>query len=46
LSAQDPPTLVLLSKPEFDPQNLVSRYLSTNKYQLVESFPAFTAWRR
>jgi|ERR1700730_1169981 len=46
LSAQAPPTLVLLSKPEFDAQNVVSNYLSVNRYQLVESFPAFTAWRR
>jgi hypothetical protein len=45
LLAQDPPTLVLLSKPEFDPQNIVSKYLSVYKYQLVETFPAFTAWR-
>jgi hypothetical protein len=46
LSGQDPPTLVLLSKPDFDPQKVVSQYLSSNKYRLVESFPAFTAWRR
>jgi hypothetical protein len=47
LSAQAPPTLVLLSKPDtWDRQNVVSKYLSTNEYHLVESFPAFTAWRR
>jgi hypothetical protein len=47
LSAQEPPTLVLLSKPEtYDKQNAVTDYLSVNKYHLVESFPAFTAWRR
>jgi hypothetical protein len=47
LSGQPRPTLVLLSKPEtFDPTNLVSNYLADNKYQLVEAFPAFTAWRR
>jgi hypothetical protein len=46
LSGQNPPTLVLLSKPDFDPQKVVSQYLSHNKYRLVESFPAFTAWRR
>ncbi len=46
LSAQEPPTLVLISKPEHDPQNVVSKYLSVNKYQIVESFPAFTAWKR
>src|SRR5262252_1761359 len=46
LSAQAPPTLVLLSKPEtYDKQNVVSNYLAANKYRLVESFPAFTAWR-
>jgi hypothetical protein len=47
LSAQPPPTLVVLSRPEsFDRQSLVRNYLSTNKYHLVETFPAFTAWRR
>jgi hypothetical protein len=46
LSAQEPPTLVLLSKSQYDPQNVVNKYLSVNKYQLVESFPAFTAWKR
>jgi hypothetical protein len=47
LSAQPPPTLVLLSRPEsFDRQNLVRNYLSTNEYHLAEVFPAFTAWRR
>jgi hypothetical protein len=46
LSAQAPPTLVLFSKPEYDPQNIVNNYLSVNKYQVVESFPAFSAWRR
>ena len=47
LSAQAPPTLVLLSRPEtYDQQNAVSNYLSANKYHVVESFPAFTAWRR
>jgi hypothetical protein len=46
LSAQDPPTLVLFSKPDiYDPQNVVNSYLYVNKYQLVETFPAFTAWR-
>jgi len=47
LSAQAPPTLVLLSRADtYDRQNVVSNYLSANKYHLVESFPAFTAWRR
>jgi hypothetical protein len=47
LSAQEPPTLVLLSRPEsYDKQNVVSNYLSVNRYRLVESFPAFTAWRQ
>jgi hypothetical protein len=47
LSSQEPPTLVLLSRPEtFDKKNVVTDYLSINKYRLVESFPAFTAWRR
>jgi hypothetical protein len=47
LSTQDPPTLVVLSKPDtYDRQDVVSNYLSVNKYHLVESFPAFTAWRR
>jgi hypothetical protein len=47
LSAQVPPTLVLLSRPDtYDRQNVVSNYLSANKYHLVESFQAFTAWRR
>jgi hypothetical protein len=46
LSAQDPPTLVLFSKPDiYDSQNVVNNYLSVNKYQVVETFPAFTAWR-
>ena len=46
LSAQAPPTHVLLSKPDaWDRENLVSNYLSNNKYHLVETFPAFTAWR-
>jgi hypothetical protein len=36
LSAQDPPTLVLLSKPEFDPQNLVSRYLSRTYLKIAD----------
>jgi hypothetical protein len=30
LSAQEPPALVLLSKPEYDPQNVVSSYLSVS----------------
>jgi len=47
LSAQSPPTLVLISKPDtYDRQNLITDYLSANKYHLVESFPAFTAWRQ
>jgi hypothetical protein len=47
LSDQEPPTLVLLSKPDtYDQQNVVSNYLSVNQYHLAESFPAFTAWRR
>jgi hypothetical protein len=47
LSAQTPPTLVLCSRPDtYDRQNLISNYLSANKYHLVESFPAFTAWRQ
>src|SRR5262249_37420544 len=47
VSAQEPPTLVLLSKPDsYDQQNAVSNYLAINRYNLVESFPAFTAWRR
>jgi hypothetical protein len=47
LSAQESPTLVLLSRPEsYDRQNVVSNYLSFHKYRLVESFPAFSAWRR
>jgi hypothetical protein len=47
LSAQPPPALVLLSRPEsFDRQNFVRNYLSTNRYHLAEAFPAFTAWRR
>ena len=46
-STQEPPTLVLLSRPDtYDRQNLVSNYLLANKYRLVETFPAFTAWRR
>jgi hypothetical protein len=47
LSEQKPPTLVLLSRPEtYDQQNAVSNYLSVNRYHTVETFPAFTAWRR
>jgi len=47
LSTEVPPTLVLLSRPDtYDRQNVVKDYLSTNKYHLFESFPAFTAWRR
>jgi hypothetical protein len=47
LSAQAQPTLVLLSKPDvWDRENIVRNYLSTNKYHLVESLQAFTAWRR
>jgi hypothetical protein len=47
LSEQKPPTLVLLSRPEtYDRQNAVGNYLSVNKYHIVETFPAFTAWRR
>jgi hypothetical protein len=47
LSTQPPPTVVLLSKPgTYDRQNAVIDYLSANKYQLFESFPAFTAWRQ
>lgn len=47
LLAQLPPSLVLLSKPDaWDRQNAVSNYLLVNKYNMVESFPAFTAWRR
>ena len=42
---QEPPSLVLLSKPEtYDQQNLVGNYLAANKYRLIASFPAFTAW--
>jgi len=47
LSAQEPPTLVLLSRPEtYDQQGVMSNYLSVNKYHLVASLPAFTVWRR
>lgn len=47
LSTQEPPTLVLLSRPDtYDQQNVVSDYLSVNKYRLVQSFPAFTVWTR
>lgn len=47
LTALPLPTLVLLSKPDaWDKHNVVGNYLSANKYDLVESFPAFTAWRR
>jgi hypothetical protein len=47
LSEQKSPTLVLLSRPDtYDQQNAVSNYLSVNKYHIVETFPAFTAWRR
>jgi hypothetical protein len=47
LSEQKPPTLVLLSRPEtYDQQNAIRNYLSVNKYYIVETFPAFTAWRR
>jgi hypothetical protein len=47
LSEQKPPTLVLLSRPEtYDRQNAVGNYLSVNKFHIVETFPAFTAWRR
>jgi hypothetical protein len=47
LSAQTPPTLVLISRPDtYDRQNLMTNYLLANKYHLVESFPAFTAWRQ
>jgi hypothetical protein len=47
LSAQEAPTLVLLSRPEtYDEENVIRKYLAANKYYLAESFPAFTAWRR
>jgi hypothetical protein len=47
LSAQTPPTLVLLSKPDtWDRHNVVRDYLVINNYHLAESFPAFTAWSR
>jgi hypothetical protein len=47
LSAQERPTLVLMSKPDaYDRQNVVTNYLSTNGYHVVASFPAFSAWRR
>jgi hypothetical protein len=47
LSTQTPPTVVLLSKPDtHDQRNAVIDYLSTNKYHLFESFPAFTVWRQ
>lgn len=41
------PGLVLLSKPDaWDPQGAVQKYLLNNKYRIVETLPAFTAWRR
>jgi hypothetical protein len=48
LSAQERPTLVLMSKPDtYDRwQNVVTNYLSTNGYHVVASFPAFSAWRQ
>jgi hypothetical protein len=47
LSAQEPPTLVLVSKSDaYDKHNVVSKYLSANAYHLAETFPAFTAWSR
>jgi len=47
LSAQTPPTLVLISRPDtYDRQNMIADYLLANKYHPVESFPAFTAWRQ
>ena len=46
LTAQEAPTLVLLSRTDsYDQQGIVGNYLSVNKYRLVETFPAFTAWR-
>lgn len=46
LTALPLPTLVLLSKPDaWDKHGVVSNYLSAHRYELVESFPAFTAWR-
>jgi hypothetical protein len=46
-STQESPTLVLVSRPDaYDRLSLVRTYLAKNKYRLVESFPAFTAWRR
>jgi hypothetical protein len=47
LSAQPPPTLVLVTRPEsFDRQDRIRNYLSSNQYHVAEAFPAFTVWRR
>jgi hypothetical protein len=47
LSNQEPPTLVLLSKSEtYDRKAGVVKYLEVNNYHIVDSFPAFIAWRR
>ena len=47
VSDQPPPTLVLLSRPDtYDKHNIARNYLQTKNYHLVDSFPAFAAWRR
>jgi hypothetical protein len=47
LSTLKPPDLVILSKPEtFDTQGDIANYLQTHRFQVVQTLPAFTVWRR
>jgi hypothetical protein len=46
LLALSAPDLVILSKPEtFDRQGHIARYLKAQRFEVVQSLPAFTIWR-